>query len=138
MQQRKSHVIKTRGRGTHDITDLARSFVDNCLGNRDGQLHVFVPHTSASLILCENADPDVRHDLETMFAALAPDGDPRYRHRDEGEDDMPAHLRSVLTANSLSIPIADGRLMLGTWQGLYLWEHRHAPHTRRVILTLTF
>jgi len=97
---------------------------------------VFLQHTSASLILCENAAPAVRADLETILARLAPDGDPAYRHDDEGPDDMAAHARTVLTATSLQIPVAEGRLALGTWQGIYLWEHRRAPHTRRIVVTV--
>src|SRR5690606_3027989 len=93
-------------------------------------------HTSASLMLCENADPDVRADLERFMSRLAPDGDPLFRHRTEGPDDMPAHVRTVLTHSSLTIPVQDGRMVLGTWQGIYLWEHRAAPHRRRVTVTL--
>ena len=97
---------------------------------------LFVHHTSASLILCENADPTVRADLERFAARWAPDGDPIYRHVDEGPDDMPAHVRSVFAGASLVVPIADGRLDLGTWQGIYLWEHRTEPHRRRVSVTI--
>jgi secondary thiamine-phosphate synthase enzyme len=97
---------------------------------------VFLQHTSASLILCENADPDVRRDLETILARLAPDGDPALRHVTEGADDMAAHARSILTSNSLTLPVADARLLLGTWQGLYLWEHRLAPHSRSLVVTV--
>jgi secondary thiamine-phosphate synthase enzyme len=98
--------------------------------------NVFLVHTSASLILGENADPSVRRDLETFFARLAPDGDPVYEHDAEGPDDMPSHIRTVLTQNSLSIPVVAGELALGTWQALYLWEHRKIPHERRVIVTV--
>jgi secondary thiamine-phosphate synthase enzyme len=97
---------------------------------------VFTAHTSASLMICENADPDVRRDLETFMADLAPDGDPRFVHTAEGPDDMPAHLRSILTQTDLTIPVRDGRLALGTWQGVYLWEHRLRPHARRVVVTV--
>jgi secondary thiamine-phosphate synthase enzyme len=100
----------------------------------DGLLTLHVRHTSASLLIQENADPDVRRDLEEFFARLVPDGDPLFIHTAEGEDDMPAHVRSVLTAVNLSIPIVRGRLALGTWQGIYLWEHRHAPHSRLITL----
>ena len=93
-------------------------------------------HTSASIILCENADPTVRSDLERFIARLAPDGDPAHRHVDEGPDDMPAHIRSVLTASSLVVPVAGGRLDLGTWQGIYLWEHRTVPHDRRLTISV--
>jgi secondary thiamine-phosphate synthase enzyme len=98
---------------------------------------VFLVHTSASLVICENADPDVRRDLETFMADLAPDGDRRFVHTTEGPDDMPAHVRSVLTQSDLSLPIRGGRLALGTWQGVYVWEHRLAPHRRRVIVTIS-
>jgi secondary thiamine-phosphate synthase enzyme len=98
--------------------------------------HVFITHTSASLMLCENADPDVRRDLETFMSDLVPDGDSRFVHTAEGPDDMPAHVRSVLTQTELTLPIRNGRLALGTWQGVYVWEHRQAPHERRVIVTL--
>jgi secondary thiamine-phosphate synthase enzyme len=106
-------------------------------GIASGTCNVFLQHTSASLILCENADPTVRRDLETILARLAPDGDPAYAHDAEGPDDMASHARSVLTSNSLVIPVAAGRLALGTWQGIYLWEHRHAPHARSVVVTVT-
>jgi secondary thiamine-phosphate synthase enzyme len=101
-----------------------------------GVVHLFVQHTSCSLVITENADPDVRRDLETIAQRFAPDGDPAYRHDTEGPDDMAAHARSILTGSSLSIPFADGRLLLGAWQGIYLWEHRTAPHRRRVVLTI--
>jgi secondary thiamine-phosphate synthase enzyme len=105
-------------------------------GVQAGVCHLFVQHTSASLILCENAAPAVRRDLETVFSRLAPDGDPAYRHDDEGPDDMAAHARSVLAGVSLHIPVTGGRLALGTWQGVYLWEHRTGAHTRSVVVTL--
>ena len=127
--------FRTRGRGTTEITaQVARSVAES--GIRKGLCTVFLQHTSASLILCENADPDVRRDLETLLSRLAPDGDPAYVHDTEGPDDMAAHARSILTSNSLTIPVAEGRLLLGTWQGLYLWEHRAAPHTRSVVVTV--
>ncbi|MFT7620170.1 MAG: secondary thiamine-phosphate synthase enzyme [Planctomycetota bacterium] len=127
-------VVATKGRGTYDLTERVRGFASR-QQDPNGILHVFLRHTSASMILCENADPSVRRDLEVVFQRLAPDGDPSYEHDDEGPDDMPAHIRSVLTQNSLSIPVVDGILALGTWQGLYLWEHRTAPHERSVILS---
>src|SRR5688572_13033210 len=135
MLEQKILEFRTRGRGTTDITaDVARvvsaSGITQCLCT------VFLQHTSASLILCENADPDVRKDLETLLSRLAPDGDPAFVHATEGPDDMAAHARSILTSNSLSIPVADGELMLGTWQGIYLYEHRAAPHDRTVIVTV--
>jgi secondary thiamine-phosphate synthase enzyme len=97
---------------------------------------VFLQHTSASLILCENADPSVRADLENIMQKIAPDGDPRYTHTLEGPDDMAAHARTILTANSLTVPISQGRCALGTWQGIYLWEHRTQSHRRTLVLTL--
>ena len=127
--------IRTRGRGTIDLTrDVQRIVAAS--GIRTGTCTVFVQHTSASLIITENADPDVHEDLETLLARAAPDGDREYRHDTEGPDDMAAHARSILTATSHVIPVGDGRLMLGTWQGLYLWEHRTAPHGRRVVVTV--
>ncbi|MEM6992210.1 MAG: secondary thiamine-phosphate synthase enzyme YjbQ [Myxococcota bacterium] len=127
--------IGTPGRSTHEITDRVQQIV----GRADvaaGQCTVFVHHTSASVIICENADPQVRDDLERFASRIAPDGDPIFGHTAEGPDDMPAHVRSVLTATSLTIPVAAGRADLGTWQGVYLWEHRHAPHSRRVTVTV--
>ena len=103
---------------------------------RTGLCHVFVQHTSASLIICENADPTVRSDLERFIARIAPDGDPIYDHTLEGPDDMPAHVRSVLTSIELTVPVTDGRCALGTWQGLYLYEHRLRAHDRRIVVTV--
>src|SRR5512143_1340901 len=126
--------ISTHGRGTYDITrDVTR--IVGASSAHVGLSTVFVHHTSASLIICENADPSVRRDLEAFAARLVPDGDPLFTHDAEGDDDMPAHIRSVLTQTSIGIPIELGRLALGTWQGLYLWEHRTAPHDRRVSVT---
>jgi secondary thiamine-phosphate synthase enzyme len=125
--------VDTRGRGFYEIT----SEVAACVRKthfQTGLMTLQVLHTSASLLVQENADPEVRRDLERFFARLAPDGDPLFRHTAEGEDDMPAHIRSALTAVSLSIPVAEGRLTLGTWQGIYLWEHRTHAHTRRLVL----
>ncbi len=101
-----------------------------------GLMHLYVQHTSASLIIQENADPAVRRDLETYLQRLVPEDDPRYTHTQEGPDDMPAHIKGALTATSLSIPVCDGRLALGTWQGVFLWEHRRRPRERRVLVTL--
>jgi secondary thiamine-phosphate synthase enzyme len=127
--------VSTRGRGTYDITaDIARHVQESRVTH--GLCHCFVQHTSASLILCENADPTVRRDLEQFLARLVPDGDPRFDHRDEGPDDMPAHIRTVLTQTDLTLPISDGRLALGIWQGVYLYEHRTRGHGRRVLLTV--
>jgi secondary thiamine-phosphate synthase enzyme len=125
----------TPGRGLVEITRPVVEFVD-ASGFADGLLTLFVRHTSASLLVQENADPVVRADLERFFARLVPDGDALFRHRDEGPDDMPAHVRAALTAVQLSIPLTGGRLALGTWQGIYLWEHRVRPHRREVALHL--
>ena len=103
-------------------------------GIASGLLTLFIRHTSASLLVQENADPDVRGDLDRFFARLVPDGDPLFRHRDEGPDDMPAHVRAALTQVQLAVPVAAGRLVLGTWQGLYVWEHRRRPHRREIAL----
>ncbi len=136
MIHQKTLQFRTRGRGTTDITaDVQRVVTES--GIQAGLCNVFLQHTSASLILCENADPDVRRDLETILSRLAPDGDPAYVHDTEGPDDMAAHARAMLTSNSLGIPVTDGRLQLGTWQGIYLYEHRTAPHSRSAIVTVT-
>jgi secondary thiamine-phosphate synthase enzyme len=124
--------VDTPGRGLVEITGSVAQFVAGA-GCGTGVLTLFIRHTSASLIVQENADPEVCADLERFFARLVPDGDPLFRHRDEGPDDMPAHMRAALTAVSLSIPIVRRRLALGTWQGIYLWEHRHRPHRREVV-----
>jgi secondary thiamine-phosphate synthase enzyme len=127
--------FSTNGRGTRDITDaVARAVRDS--GVQCGVAHVFVQHTSCSLTITENADADVRRDLETIVARLAPDGDPAYRHDLEGPDDMAAHARSVLTDTALMVPVGGGRLLLGTWQGIFLWEHRTAGHRRSVVVTV--
>ena len=135
MIEQQTLEFRTRGRGTTDITAEVQRVVA-ASGIAKGLCTVFLQHTSASLILCENADPDVRRDLETLLSRLAPDGDPAFVHDTEGPDDMAAHARSILTSNSVTIPVADGRLALGTWQGLYLYEHRHAGHARSVIVTV--
>jgi secondary thiamine-phosphate synthase enzyme len=127
--------IETRGRGTLDITRRVAEIVATA-GIETGLCHVFLQHTSASLILCENADPEVRRDLERFMARLAPDGDPLFEHTTEGPDDMPAHVRSVLTGNSLGVPVRGGRCLLGTWQGIYVWEHRTEGSVRRVVVTV--
>ena len=135
MIEQKTLEFRTRGRGTTEITaEVARAVAES--GISKGLCTVFLQHTSASLILCENADPDVRRDLETILARLAPDGDAAYRHDTEGPDDMAAHARSILTSNSFTIPVADGRLLLGTWQGMYLWEHRLASQSRSLVVTV--
>jgi secondary thiamine-phosphate synthase enzyme len=128
--------IATQGRGTYDLTAQVQSIVRDS-GVDIGMCNVFVRHTSASLMLCENADPAVMQDLETFMARIAPDGDPANTHTAEGPDDMPAHIRSVLTQADLNLPVREGRCDLGTWQGVYLWEHRHAPHQRKVTVTVS-
>ena len=125
----------TGGRGLVEITDAVADWVART-GVRTGLLTLFIRHTSASLVVQENADPDVRADLDRFFARLVPDGDALFRHRDEGPDDMPAHVRAALTAVTLSIPVADGRMALGAWQGIYVWEHRTRPHRRQVAVHL--
>jgi len=135
IKQEELHV-STRGRGTYDLSHQIQSIVEST-GIRTGMCHIFVRHTSASLMLCENADPAVRVDLETFMQRQAPDGDPAFTHTDEGPDDMSAHVRSVLTQTDLNVPVSDGHCALGTWQGIYLWEHRLAPHSRSVIITTT-
>lgn len=127
--------VSTRGRSTVSLTSDLRAAV-RASGVRDGLLNAFIQHTSASLIINENADPTVRDDLERFMSNLVVDGDPLYRHDAEGPDDMPAHIRSVLTATSLVLPVQDGELAVGTWQGVYLWEHRAHPHERRVLVTV--
>jgi secondary thiamine-phosphate synthase enzyme len=127
--------IDTRGRGTIDITPQVARVVRAARIQR-GIANVFSQHTSCSLIITENADPDVRRDLETLARRWAPDGDAAYRHDTEGADDMAAHARSVLTCCSLAVPVDAGALLLGTWQGIYLWEHRTEPHTRKIVVSV--
>ena len=135
MYHAESLSISTEGRGTYEITrQVARVVRDSGIAN--GLCTIFVHHTSASLIVCENAAPEVRQDLERFFARLIPDGYPDFRHTDEGPDDMPAHVRSILTQTSISLPVANSRCDLGTWQGLYLWEHRTSLHHRRVTVSI--
>jgi secondary thiamine-phosphate synthase enzyme len=131
--------ISTHGKGFYPFTrDVAKWISSlNAAGNvTTGLLTVFVQHTSASLTIQENADPDVVRDLADFFERLAPENDPRYRHKDEGPDDMPAHIRSALTQTQLTIPVVNRRMVLGTWQGIYLFEHRSSPHRRSVVLHL--
>jgi secondary thiamine-phosphate synthase enzyme len=127
--------LQTRGRSFEPLTERVAKLVERA-EIRDGICNLFIRHTSASLIISENADPAVQRDLERFMQRISPDGSPDYEHDAEGPDDMPAHIRSVLTSSSVSVPISAGRLLLGTWQGLYLWEHRHAGHTREVIVTV--
>lgn len=135
MPFQKQLEFRTAGRGSRDITADVQAVVEEA-AILTGLCNVFIHHTSASLLLTENADPQVRRDLETFFARLAPDGDPMFAHDAEGPDDMPAHVRTVLAESSLTVPVANGRLALGTWQGIFLWEHRTAGHGRRVTVTV--
>jgi len=130
-QTLQDFTIRTHGRGLYEFTDDVAAWVSKS-GCKNGLVTLHLQHTSASLLIQENADPDVRRDLESFFARLVPDGDPMFIHTAEGDDDMPAHVRTALTAVNLSIPVSDGRLALGTWQGIYLWEHRKASHSRKV------
>lgn len=127
--------VKTRGRGFYEITDVIAEFVAQS-NFQTGLATLHLQHTSASLLIQENADPEVRRDFERFFGRLVPDGDPIFQHACEGDDDMPAHIRTALTAVNLCIPILCGKLALGTWQGIYLWEHRVDPHTRRIAVHL--
>jgi len=133
----KQHIIsiETLGRSMYRIDqDIDRWLTK--VNVPAGLCHLFIQHTSASLLITENADPDVHRDLETWMNSAVIDGDPRFRHDAEGPDDMSAHIRSVLTQTSLSVPVTENRLALGTWQGIYLWEHRSHPHRRKVLLTV--
>ena len=125
--------VRTPGRGLRAITRDVEGWLSR-QAPEDGLLTVFIQHTSASLIIQENADPDVQTDLDRWLSRLVRDGDPIFEHTAEGPDDMPSHVRAALTQTHLSIPVIGGRMALGTWQGVYLYEHRHAPHTRRVVL----
>jgi secondary thiamine-phosphate synthase enzyme len=130
-QAQHEFVIRTRGRGLHEFTDELEQWVARG-GFQTGLVTLHLKHTSASLLIQENADPDVRRDLDAFFARLIPDGDRLYIHTAEGDDDMPAHVRAAITPVNLSIPVTTGRLALGMWQGVYVWEHRTHPHTRRI------
>ncbi|MGJ8670304.1 MAG: secondary thiamine-phosphate synthase enzyme YjbQ [Oceanococcus sp.] len=131
--------ITTRGRGCYEITPVLERWLSNQTkgDQHNGLLHIFIRHTSASLIVCENADPDVLIDLQMWMENLVQDGDARFRHTAEGRDDMAAHIRSVLTSSQLALPVRAGRLALGTWQGVFLWEHRYAPQQRELLLDLS-
>jgi secondary thiamine-phosphate synthase enzyme len=131
----QSFRVRSRGRSSEDITDKVRAIVRES-GVRAGLCNVFLRHTSASLFICENADPSVRRDLEAFMQRIAPDGDPQYEHDTEGPDDMPSHIRSTLAGVSVNVPVHEGDLRLGTWQGIYLWEHRTAAHEREVVVTV--
>jgi secondary thiamine-phosphate synthase enzyme len=127
--------INVAGQGLHEITDQVQAVVREA-GIKEGLCTLLVQHTSASLLIQENADPAVRRDLEHWFNRLAPENDPLYTHQNEGPDDMPGHIKSALTATHLSIPVSGGRLALGTWQGIYLWEHRRARGGRKIVVHL--
>ena len=127
--------LETRGKGLHEVSAALAEWLGR-QSIESGLLTLFLRHTSASLLIQENAAPEVRRDLEDFFSALAPEDPQRYRHDDEGPDDMPSHIRAALLPTQLSIPVAGGRMQLGTWQGVYLWEHRRAPHRREILLTL--
>lgn len=133
--RQKQLQVQTKGRGTYDLTGHVSDYLQHSR-IATGLVHLFIQHTSASLIICENADPAVRNDLEVFMARTVPDGDPMFAHVDEGPDDMPAHVRSVLTSSSLTLPVTGGRLALGTWQGIYLWEHRRRSYTRTITITI--
>ena len=135
MTLQETFVVATRGRGFESLTERVAAIVAKS-GVATGLCNVFTRHTSASLVITENADSAVRRDLERFMQRVAPDGSPDYEHDTEGPDDMPAHIRSVLTSATLSVPVAEGELQLGTWQGIYLWEHRHAGHRREIIVTV--
>jgi secondary thiamine-phosphate synthase enzyme len=133
---RETIEISSAGRGFQEVTEQVARVVGRS-SIRDGFCHVFIQHTSASLLITENADPDVLRDLETWMSATVQDGDARFRHRAEGPDDMSAHVRTLLTETSLTIPVQGGRMALGTWQGLFVWEHRARPHSRRLLVSVT-
>jgi len=137
MMRQRTHEFctRTRGQGLYAITGEIESWLRE-QGMTTGLLTVFIAHTSASLVIQENADPDVLEDLKGFFSRLAPEGDPAYRHTLEGADDMPAHIRSALTQTQLAIPLLRGKPALGVWQGIYIFEHRHAPQNRKVVLHL--
>jgi secondary thiamine-phosphate synthase enzyme len=131
----RSLQIETRGKGLYDISAQVQKLISES-GVKSGLCTLFIQHTSASLLIQENASVDVQHDLERWFSRLVVDGDPIFRHTEEGPDDMTGHVRSALTQTSIGIPVIEGRAALGTWQAIYVWEHRIAPYTRRVLLTL--
>ena len=136
MLRQEEFSVSTTGRGTYDLSEQVQRSVA-ASGVRTGLCHIFIKHTSASLMVCENADPAVMVDLETFMQRQAPDGDPMFTHVEEGPDDMSAHVRSILTQTDLNVPVTNGQCALGTWQGIYLWEHRFAPHTRKILLTIS-
>jgi secondary thiamine-phosphate synthase enzyme len=127
--------IKTTGPGLYEVTDAVSRELGRS-GLKTGVVTVFCQHTSCSLVVMENADPSARHDLEAWLERLVPESDPHFIHTAEGPDDMPSHIKMALTRTSETVPFGEGRLLLGTWQGIYLWEHRRAPHTRRLVVTV--
>jgi secondary thiamine-phosphate synthase enzyme len=127
--------VRTHGKGLYEITDEVQSKIDNC-GVRNGTVTVFVQHTSCSIVIMENADPTARRDLEKFFDRLVPENADYFTHNAEGGDDMPSHIRMVLTRTSETMPVMDGKMQLGTWQGIFLFEHRRAPHRRNVLITI--
>jgi secondary thiamine-phosphate synthase enzyme len=127
--------LRTNGKGLYEITDDVQSKIDSC-GVRNGTVTLFVQHTSCSIVIMENADPTARRDLEEFFNRLVPEDADYFTHGSEGSDDMPSHIRMVLTRTSESVPVADGKMQLGTWQGIFLFEHRQAPHRRKLSLTI--
>ena len=135
MVTQQTFAIDTHGRGFTSLTGRVAAIVQSS-GASAGICHVFVRHTSASLVITENADPAVHRDLERYLQRIVPDGSPDYEHDAEGPDDMPAHIRSVLTATTVSIPVAAAKLLLGTWQGIYLWEHRLESQNRKIVVTV--
>ncbi len=136
MTKHQTLILNTKGQGLYEFTQKVKSLISQ-ESIKNGLCHLYIQHTSCSLIIQENADPSAKHDLEAWMNRLVPENDPLYTHTFEGADDMPAHIKSILTATSLTAPIIDGRLALGTWQGIYLWEHRYAAHTRKVIVTIS-
>jgi len=127
--------IRTKGKGLYEITDEVQSKIDRC-GVRNGTVTLFVQHTSCSALIMENADPTARRDLEEFFDRLVPEGADYFMHGSEGSDDMPSHIRMALTRTSETIPIVNGRMHLGTWQGIFLFEHRRAQHRRKILVTI--
>jgi secondary thiamine-phosphate synthase enzyme len=127
--------VRTHGKGLYEITDDVQSKIDNC-GVRNGTVTVFVQHTSCSIVIMENADPTAQRDLEKFFDRLVPENAEYFAHDAEGSDDMPSHIRMVLTRTSETMPVMDGKMQLGTWQGIFLFEHRRAPHRRNILVTI--
>ena len=127
--------LRTNGKGLYEITDEVQAKIDKC-GVRNGTVTAFVQHTSCSIVIMENADPTARDDLEEFFNRLVPEDADYFRHGSEGSDDMPSHIRMVLTRTSETVPVVDGKMQLGTWQGIFLFEHRRAPHRRKIFVTI--